>query len=110
MVIKKILINGNHYSSFVDNLNSDNLSLEVEFISIPYNLCEEIEKVLEKYQIKIVRYLHEPYIFDLYTDEKSELSLMVNKILNGFNENEVLLVPKNPKKLGFFEKFFQLFS
>ena len=27
-----------------------------------------------------------------------------------YNENEVLFIQKNPKKLAFFEKFFQLFS
>ena len=35
---------------------------------------------------------------------------MTHRILNGYNENEVTFLPKNPKKLGFFEKFFQLFS
>ena len=28
----------------------------------------------------------------------------------GYNTNEVSIIPKNVKKLGFFEKFFQLFS
>ena len=32
------------------------------------------------------------------------------KIIEGTNQNEVLLIAKNPKKLGFFEKFFHLFS
>ena len=35
---------------------------------------------------------------------------MVYKIKDGFNDNEVKLVPKNTKKASFFEKFFQLFS
>ena len=35
---------------------------------------------------------------------------MAYKILNGCNENEVMVIPKNTKKIGFFEKFFQLFS
>ena len=35
---------------------------------------------------------------------------MAYKILNGYNENEVIFIQKNPKKLAFFEKFFQLFS
>ncbi len=110
IIIKKYLINGKYYSSFVDDLNSNNLCIEVKFISIPSNLVEEIDKVLEKYQIKIVRYLNETYVVDSHSGNDSELPLMVNKILNGFNANEVLIKPKNPKKMGFFEKFFQLFS
>ena len=39
-----------------------------------------------------------------------ELSEMTHKILTGHNENEVTFTPKNTKELGFFEKFFQLFS
>ena len=35
---------------------------------------------------------------------------MSHKILKGYNENEISFLSKNPKKLGFFEKFFQLFS
>ena len=35
---------------------------------------------------------------------------MAHNIINGINENEVKVVPKNTKKTGFFEKFFQLFS
>ena len=32
------------------------------------------------------------------------------KVLSGHNQNEVNLISKNPNKIGFFEKFFQLFS
>ncbi len=110
MVVKKFLINGNYYSSFADDLKSDNLCLEIKFISIPNNLALEIEKVLEKYQIKIDRYLNESYVIDLNSEKKFELPLIANKIMNGYNENEVLVIPKNLKKKGFFEKFFQLFS
>ena len=31
---------------------------------------------------------------------------MAHKISNGYNQNEVIFVSKNPKKLNFFEKFF----
>jgi hypothetical protein len=44
-------------------------------------------------------------------DEKDvEASLMAHKILNGYNDNEILIVPKIELNKGFFEKFFQLFS
>ena len=38
------------------------------------------------------------------------MALKAYKIQNGHNDNEVKIIPKNIKKLGFFEKFFQLFS
>ena len=43
-------------------------------------------------------------------EDNSELSEMASKIKDGFNNNEVILVPKNIENKGFFEKFFQLFS
>ena len=45
-----------------------------------------------------------------FTDSEIGIPSMALKILNGYNNNEVKLVPKNIKKPGFFEKFFQLFS
>ena len=39
-----------------------------------------------------------------------ELTEMAHMVKNGFNSNEVMLVPKKHEKKGFFEKFFQLFS
>ena len=46
----------------------------------------------------------------VFFGKDTDLSEMSHKILNGSNENEVSFVVKNPKKSGFFEKFFQLFS
>ena len=110
MVIKKFSIDGNSYPKFVENLSGNNLFLEIQFISIPNNFSVEIERVLEKFQIKVLKYLNENYILNLFLNEKSDMSNMASKIVNGFNENEVALVPKSYKKIGFFEKFFQLFS
>lgn len=110
IVIEKYLMDGNQYSKFINNYKCDNLCLEVKFISISNNLILEIEKVMERFQIKIVNFFDENYIRSLFEENKIDLSLMAHKIQQGYNENEVSLVPKNHKKKGFFEKFFQLFS
>ncbi len=110
MIINSYYINGNYLQVFQNDIKNDYLSLEIEFIAIPNNLVIEIDKILESYQIKIDRYLDENYLLKLFSENKLELSKMADQIMNGFNENEVILVPKKVKKLGFFEKFFQLFS
>ena len=110
MIVNKYLIVGNHYSEFLTDIKSNNLCIEVHFILIPNNFVIEIDKVLEKYQIKIVRYLSEKYTKNLFIEKNMEFSLMVFKVLNYFNVNEVEVTQKNLKKLGFFERFFQLFS
>ncbi|RPG96008.1 MAG: hypothetical protein CBD99_003625 [Candidatus Pelagibacter sp. TMED239] len=110
MIISNYLINGKNYSSFIDNLRGDNLCLEINFMSISNSTIFVFDKTLEKYQIRISQYLNGNYIKSFFNDQNIELSEMANKLRNGYNHNEVILVPKNIVNKGFFEKFFQLFS
>ena len=110
MIVENYSINGKNYSSFINDIKGDYLSLEVNFISIPSNFELILDKILEKYQIKIDKFLDGKYLIEQSKDNKFELPNIANKIINGYNQNEVILVPKNPKNKGFFENFFQLFS
>ena len=83
--------------------------LEIEFKFISNSIIYDLNKILEKYQIKIIRYIDGGYVKNYFHDDL-EISDMTHKILTGYNENEVTFISKNPKKLGFFERFFQLFS
>jgi hypothetical protein len=110
MVINSYLINGKKYLTFPNDLNGDHLCLEINFTSISNELTLVLDKILEKYQIKISQYLNASYLKDFFKEENMELSEMACKIRSGHNNNEVILVPKNTENIGFFEKFFQLFS
>ena len=95
----------------VNNKNNDDyLFLEVNFISISNNFTFYFDKVLESHQIKISRYMSCRYIKSYISEDSTELFTMANKLNNGFNKNEVHLISKNVENIGFFEKFFQLFS
>ena len=109
MIINKYYINNKIYLSFEKNLKSDHLALEIEFKSISNNTIYDLNKILENYHIKITKFIDEGYVKNFFGKEM-DLPEMSHKILNGYNENEVSFVTKNPKKLTFFEKFFQLFS
>ena len=110
MIVENYSINGKNYLSFINDIKGDYLSLEVNFISIPSNFELILDKILEKYQIKIDKFLDGKYLIEQSKDNKFELPNIANKIINGYNQNEVILVPKNLKNKGFFENFFQLFS
>ena len=110
MTVENYLVNNNQHSLFDKNLNGNNFCLEMKFLCVSNNLCLNIEKVLEKYQIKVTQYFDGNYIKSLFKDDKIEISEMTFRVQNGFNANEIKLIPKNPKKKGFFEKFFQLFN
>ena len=110
MLINKYIVNEESYTSLKNETNSDEICLEIKLISISNLIVFEIENILKKYQIQVINYFDKEYLKDFFKDEQLEISHMANKILNGINNNEVLLTSKNTKKLGFFEKFFQLFS
>ena len=110
MIIDNYLINGKNYNLYIDNLRSDNLCLEVNFLSISNNVAISLDKILEKYQIKIKKYLNTEYIKNFIKVENIKIPEMAYMLKNGYNNNEVILVPKNKENIGFFEKFFQLFS
>ena len=109
MIINKYFINNKNYLSFQENLKSDHLALEIQFKSISNNIIYDLNKILENYQIKIIKYLDGDYVKNFFSKD-IELSEMSHRIINGYNENEVIFIQKNPKKLAFFEKFFQLFN
>ena len=110
MIVVNYILNEKKYASFPREVNSDYLCLEVNFISISNNLVLALDKVLEKYQVKISQYMCGNYIKSFFEESNIELPEMANKLKKGFNSNEVILVPKNIENSGFFEKFFQLFS
>ena len=110
IIIKNLQINDNDFLSIKKSFESKDLGLEISFILIRHNLIFQLEKILEKYQIKINRYLCGSYIEEFSRVHGAEFSTMANKIIKGFNKNEVELVKKNEENRGFFEKFFQLFS
>ena len=110
MLIEKFIIDGKRYKIFVDNLKSDYLNLDVKFISFPNEFVSKFNLVLERYQIKAKCFMSGKYLKKFLDEKDVEASLMAHKILNGYNDNEILIVPKIELNKGFFEKFFQLFS
>ena len=110
MIINNYLIDGRNFDHFEKEILAEELSLIINFTSIPDSLSYHLEKVLEKYQVKINKYLHKKYVMNFFKGQTIEFPLMICKILEGSNLNEVQLVPKIQKNKGFFEKFFQLFS
>ena len=110
MIIDNYVVNGKKYSSLENNQNIQQLCLEVNFISLSNDLVFILEKLMEKYQITISKYMCGNYIKNYLDEDNIDLSLITFKLKNGMNDNEVILVPKNIENRGFFEKFFQLFS
>ncbi|WP_440651042.1 hypothetical protein [Candidatus Pelagibacter sp. HIMB1495] len=110
MIIDKYTIDGVSYTSLQDQIINDEICLEIKLISIPNLIIFEVENILKKYQIQVNNYIEKGYMKDFFLDEQLDISQMAHELRNGINKNEVQIISKFPKKIGFFEKFFQLFS
>ena len=114
IIMHMIIVNNDSNKNNSLSNNSDTYNnysfLEVNFISISNSFTNNFDKLLENYQIKITHYMSGSYIKSFFDQNKTELSMMANKLNNGLNKNEVKLVTKYRKNKGFFERFFQLFS
>ncbi len=109
-IINKYLVNGEYYYSLDDAIDSDQINIEVKFISISKDFVHELDMILKKYHIKIIKYLDSKYIKNFFKDSDIDFSEMIYKIRIGQNQNEIKVIPKNQEIKGFFERFFQLFS
>ena len=104
------LVHDNIETSLIENEDTNSQCLEVSFITISNDLIFNLSKVLQEYQINIPKFIDGKYVKSYFKDDKLELSLATHKLINGFNDNEVLIVPKNTQNQGFFERFFNVFS
>lgn len=84
--------------------------LEIDFLTISNNSVSLFDKILEKYQIKIIKFFDGKYVVNFFKDNTTEPSIAASKLGSGENKNEVILVPKNVENNGIFEKFFNFFS
>ena len=84
--------------------------LELRFICFRTQTFLNLEKILSNYQIVVKKVLNYEYVDSFKTVETDHISLVANKLINGFNKNEVNFKKKHPKNRGFFEKFFKFFK
>jgi len=110
MLINNFSIRGKVYEEFIENLDSDYLYLDIKFLTLSDKVISRYERILEKYQIEIKQFISGKYVTKIIGDKKFEISEMAHKIREGYNPNEIKIVPKTNVNKGFFEKFFQLFS
>ena len=110
MKIDQFYIDGTYFKTLPKKKNCNNLSIDVSYICLPKKISKTIENVLRKYQISLDRMLSLDYLNSFLDDKNKNLYATAQKILDGFNENEVFIADRNSKKLGFFEKFFNFFN
>ena len=110
MKIDQFFIDNEYYKVLPDKVSCKSLSLDLSFICVPNNILNNFEKILNKFQISVYRTISYQYLHSFFKISSNNLESVAQKILTGFNENEVILMKKKPKNPGFFEKFFNFFN
>ena len=110
MKIDQFHIDNEYYKVLPDKVSCKSLSLDLSFICIPNNILNNFEKIFNKFQISVYRTISYQYLHSFFKIRSNNLELVAQKILTGFNENEVILMKKKQKNPGFFEKFFNFFN
>tara|TARA_B100001059_G_scaffold191533_1_gene194694 strand:- start:770 stop:1474 length:705 start_codon:yes stop_codon:yes gene_type:complete len=107
---KQLVYEDNETSLIEIDADIDYQHLEVSFITLSNHLIINLNKILQEYQIKISKFTDGEYVKNFFNDQEIELSLATHKLINGFNDNEVIIVPKSTENKGFFERFFNFFN
>ncbi len=110
MIIDNYCIDNKNFSYLPNDIKCQSFSLDLTFICLSNKLLKDLEKVMKKYQISINQILSYDYITKVFNGDDQNLCKKAKEIIEGFNENEVLIRKKIPKNKGFFEKFFNFFS
>ena len=110
ILINNKLVHNDDETSLTGSKDNIPQYLELSFITLSNNLIINLNKVIQEYQIKISKFIDGKYVKTYFKDDELELSLATHKLINGLNDNEVIIVPKNAENQGFFERFFNVFS
>ena len=110
LFIDNYLVDGKNYSNFPQNLRCDHFSLDINFMCLPSNFVSKLEDIIKKYQISLKKLLSMKYIEKHFSNKNLNLDVMVQKIIDGDNPNEVVLISKKAENKSFFEKFFHFFN
>jgi hypothetical protein len=110
MIINNYLFDGVKYNHLPKELNCDNFSLDLKFICLSNKLIKDIEFIFQKHQVFIREIICAKYTKEFFHDETLDIFEMTRNIQKGYNENEIILVPRKLKKKGIFERFFHFFG
>ena len=110
IIVKKYIVNGKYYTFAPLDIDCNKISIEIKFICFPKNLIKKIEVLFHNFQITIDKIICSNYAKSFIEDIGTKNICQIgHQLKNGFNKQEVVIIPKKIEKKGFFEKLFHLF-
>ena len=111
IIVENYVLDNIQYKFFPSEKKCTKFSIDVVFICFPKDLLKSFEKLFLKQQIYITQFVCSNYIktFD-FTNKDQNICECAKDIVQGANKQEVVSIPKELKKKGFFEKLFHFFK
>ena len=109
MLIDNYLLDRKQNIDFPKDSKCDFFSIDISFICLSYKYLKNLEKILKNIKSQQIIFLTQ-IMLEFLTDKTENIFEMSIKIINGYNQNEVLIVPKERINQGFFERFFNFFN
>ena len=111
IIVKKYMINDLEYNFAPSNIVCEKISLDIEFICLPKNLIKRLESLFRGFEITIDKFICAIYANSFASKLEGQSICQIGyNLSNGFNKQEVVLIPKKIEKTGFFEKLFHFFK
>ena len=110
MAINQFTLGDRNYFTLPENIISNELIVQVNFICLKEKIINDLKKILSKYQISLNKLLSYKYLKGINDCSDNDICSLADQSINGLIKNEVLISDKVPKKQGFFEKFFNFFN
>ena len=111
IIVENYVFDDTQHKFLPPNQKCKKFSIDVEFICLPKNLLKNFEKLFSKQQIFINRFISLNYIKTLdCIDKEQNICEQGKSIVQGINKQEVVSIPRESKRKGFFEKLFHFFK
>ena len=110
MVVNNYIVDNKYYSTLPEEIDTSNFSIDVRFICLSNTIIKSLEDCLLKFHISILRFVSANYVRQIFNADENNLLIGSKKLIDGYNKNEVSLIDKQRKNIGFFEKFFNFFN
>ena len=111
IIVENYVLDNVQYKFFPSKKKCTNFSIDVIFICFPKDLFKSFEKLFLKQQVYITQFVCSNYIKTFgFINKGQKMCECAKDIVQGSNKQEVVSIPKELKKKGFFEKLFHFFK
>ena len=90
MIVNKYILNGVDYKILPENIESDNLVIQVNFICLENKIVENLKKIFSKYEISINQILCYEYLKKLNNFSGENITKMANDTISLLSDIDIL--------------------